>query len=118
MTAAFAAAGMIRPGNGVIMVGDVETMSRPAIGLTAATAERFRSLFAKDPTQAVAEFSTLKAADFLPAKGWTNRITDCIMGAHMQETTKEWEITRESQDDWAYQSHIRAAAAWNSGAQR
>jgi acetyl-CoA C-acetyltransferase len=116
MTAAFAAAGMIGAGTDVVMVGGAETMSRPTIGLTAATSDRLRALFAKDPAEALATLGKLQPADFiLPAKGWANRITGRTMGDHMEETVKQWGITRQAQDEWAYKSHMRAVAGWESG---
>ena len=116
ITAAFAAAGMIGPDADVIMVGGAETMSRPPIGLTEATSDRLRSLFAADPAQALAALSMLGPADFrLPTKGWANRITGRTMGDHMEDTAKVWNVTREAQDAWAYQGHMRAAAAWDRG---
>src|ERR1700734_3842333 len=114
--AAFAAAGMIGPGIDVVLIGGAETMSRPPIGLTRGTSDRLRSLFAKQPAEAIAALARLTAADFiLPAKGWSNRITGRTMGSHMEDTAKEWGITREAQDNWAYQSHARAIAGWDSG---
>jgi acetyl-CoA C-acetyltransferase len=105
MTATFAAAGMTGAG-----------MSRPPIGLSPATIDRLRSLFAKNPPDAIAALSKLTPADFvLPAKGWANRITGRTMGDHMEETAKEWNIAREAQDNWAYQSHMRAVAGWDNG---
>jgi acetyl-CoA C-acetyltransferase len=116
MTATFAAAGMTGAGIDVVMVGGVETMSRPPIGLSPATIDRLRSLFAKNPPDAIAALSKLTPADFvLPAKGWANRITGRTMGDHMEETAKEWNIAREAQDNWAYQSHMRAVAGWDNG---
>jgi acetyl-CoA C-acetyltransferase len=73
-------------------------------------------LFAKNPADAIAALSKLTPADFvLPAKGWANRITGRTMGDHMEETAKEWNIGREAQDNWAYQSHMRAVAGWDNG---
>lgn len=116
ITAAFAAAGMIGGDTDVVLVGGVETMSRPSIGLTAATSDRLRALFAKNPAEALAALGRLTSADFtLPAKGWANRITGRTMGDHMEETAQEWGITREAQDAWAYQSHKRAVAGWDRG---
>jgi acetyl-CoA C-acetyltransferase/acetyl-CoA acyltransferase len=116
ITATFAAAGMIGGDTDVILVGGVETMSRPPIGLTAATVDRLRGLFAKDPAEALAALGTLTPADFtLPVKGWANRITGRTMGDHMEETAQQWGISREAQDEWAYNSHRRAVAGWESG---
>lgn len=116
MTAAFAAAGMIGPGVDTVMVGGAEVMSRPPIGLQPETAVRLMGLFAKDPLAALAALGSLTPQDFiLPVKGWANRITGLTMGDHMEITAKEWNIGREAQDEWAYQSHARAVAGWNSG---
>ena len=116
ITAVFAAAGMIGPDIDVALVGGAETMSRPPIGLTAATSDRLRHLFAQSPAEAIAALGKLQPTDFvLPAKGWANRITGRTMGNHMEETAKQWNISRLAQDEWAYQSHMRAIAGWNSG---
>jgi len=116
ITAAFAAAGMIGGDTDVVLVGGVETMSRPSIGLTAATSDRLRALFATNPAEALKVLSGLSAADFtLPAKGWANRITGRTMGDHMEETAQKWGITREAQDAWAFESHKRAVAGWERG---
>jgi len=116
ITAAATAGGMLGGGIDVIMVGGSEVMSRAPVGLTAASSDRLRALFVKDPAGAVAALSKLTPADFvLPAKGWANRITGRTMGDHMEETAKEWGIAREAQDKWAYESHKRAVAGWERG---
>lgn len=116
MTAAFAAAGMIGPGIDTVMVGGAEVMSRPPIGLLPETSNRLLALFAKDPQEALAAVAALGPQDFrLPQKGWANRITGLTMGDHMEITAKEWGITREAQDDWAFKSHQRAVAGWKNG---
>ena len=116
MTAAFSAAGMIGGGTDVVLVGGAEVMSRAPIGLTAAASDLLHRLFVLDPEKASAAFASLAATDFiLPAKGWANRVTGRTMGDHMEETAKEWGITREAQDNWAYQSHKRAVDGWARG---
>lgn len=37
------------------------------------------------------------------------------MGQHCEIMAKEWGVTREAQDQLAYESHIKAAAAYNEG---
>ena len=37
------------------------------------------------------------------------------MGQHCELMAKQWNITREAQDELAYQSHTKAAAAYNEG---
>lgn len=41
--------------------------------------------------------------------------TGLSMGEHTAITAKEWEITREDQDQLTYESHQKLAAAWDSG---
>jgi len=114
--AAFAAAGMLGASTDLALVGGAETMSRPPIGLTRATSDRLRALFASNPGEALTALGHLSPSDFsLPTKGWSNRITGRTMGEHMEDTAKEWNITREAQDEWAYQSHMRAVRGWLSG---
>jgi acetyl-CoA C-acetyltransferase/acetyl-CoA acyltransferase len=116
MTAAFAAAGMIGPGVDVALVGGAETMSRGPIGLTPAATDHLRTLLTKNPAEAAAALSKLTPQDFaLPVKGFANRITGLTMGEHMEITAKEWGISREAQDEWAYNTHKRAAAGWKNG---
>jgi acetyl-CoA C-acetyltransferase len=37
------------------------------------------------------------------------------MGQHCEQMVKTWQIPREAQDQLAYESHIKAAAAWKEG---
>jgi acetyl-CoA C-acetyltransferase len=41
--------------------------------------------------------------------------TGLSMGEHQARTTKQWQITREAQDELAATSHLRAAAAYERG---
>lgn len=41
--------------------------------------------------------------------------TGLSMGEHTERMAKEWEISREAQDQFAYQSHMKAARAWDDG---
>ncbi|MGB0872009.1 MAG: acetyl-CoA C-acetyltransferase [Solirubrobacterales bacterium] len=41
--------------------------------------------------------------------------TGLSMGEHTAITAKEWDITREDQDQLTYESHQKLAAAWDSG---
>lgn len=116
MTAAFAAAGMLGAGVDLAMVGGAEVMSRPPIALTSAASKRLTDLFGHDPASALIALKALEPQDYvLPVKGWANRTTGRTMGDHMEETAKEWRISREAQDEWALKSHQRAIAGWNSG---
>ena len=41
--------------------------------------------------------------------------TGLSMGQSMELTAKEWQLSRDDQDELAAQSHLRAAAAWQDG---
>jgi acetyl-CoA C-acetyltransferase len=41
--------------------------------------------------------------------------TGMSMGQHTEKMVKEWKITREEQDQLAYESHMKAAAAYKEG---
>ncbi len=41
--------------------------------------------------------------------------TGLSMGQSMELTAKDWQLTRNDQDELALQSHLRAAAAWQDG---
>ena len=41
--------------------------------------------------------------------------TRLSMGQHCEIMAKEWEISREAQDQWALESHLKAAAAYEEG---
>lgn len=49
------------------------------------------------------------------AKGWINRLSGRSMGDHMEDSAKEFHISRADQDRHALLSHQRAAAAQEAG---
>jgi acetyl-CoA C-acetyltransferase len=40
---------------------------------------------------------------------------DASMGSYGNRGAKEYGLSRQEQDEWAYRSHVRAAAAWDKG---
>src|SRR3546814_3980000 len=107
---------MLGGGVDLTMGGGAEVRSRPPIALTSDASKRLTDLFGEAPAAALAALRALEPQDYvLPVKGWANRITGRTMGDHMEETAKEWHISREAQDAWALKSHQRAVAGWNSG---
>ena len=111
------AAGMLgRGGAHLALVGGVESMSHVPIALKYKVAERLVGELGKNPAGAVAALQKLTAADFdLPTKGWANRVSGRTMGEHMEDTAKEFGITRADQDQRALQSHQGAVAAQDAG---
>lgn len=47
--------------------------------------------------------------------GLTCAFGDCHMGVYGSGGAAEYDISREAQDEWAFRSHQRAAAAWDKG---
>lgn len=61
-------------------------------------------------------FLKIRIADLKPAyPGIVEPRTGLSMGEHTEKMVKEWNITRAQQDALAYESHMKAAAAWDEG---
>src|SRR5207302_4531465 len=69
----------------------------------------------KSPIQKFAAAASLRVADFEPVIGLKLGLSDPVSGLNMGETAeilaREFEITREMQDEFALRSHQRAIAA-------
>jgi acetyl-CoA C-acetyltransferase len=95
------------------LIGGVESMSRVQIGLNQKFSDwlrhfvQARSLGARIDTFAELHWNNIRL--HIPAV--VNRTTGKSMGEHTEETTKEWRISRESQDEWALKGHRRVIAA-------
>lgn len=100
----------------LVLVGGTDSMSHVPIALKFKVAERLVGEFAKNPAAAAETFAHLTPADFdLPTTGWSNRVTGRSMGDHMEETAKEFGISRAEQDQRALLSHQGAIAGQDSG---
>ncbi|MFT4047066.1 MAG: acetyl-CoA C-acetyltransferase [Solimonas sp.] len=62
---------------------------------------------------ALAKFRPAYLAPQIPTNGEPR--TKMSMGQHTEVMVKEWKIPREAQDQLAYESHKKAAAAWDAG---
>jgi acetyl-CoA C-acetyltransferase len=62
---------------------------------------------------ALAKFRPAMLSPAIPTNGEPR--TRKSMGQHCEDMAKEWKIPREAQDQLAYESHIKAAAAYDSG---
>ena len=108
----------IRMGRAGIGIGiGVDSMSNPAILFSRNAARVFSDLaFARTPGEKVRQLAKLRPADFKPrTPGVTEPSTGLSMGEHTEITVKEWGISRVEQDEIAYRSHMRAAAATEEG---
>ncbi|HEX4896203.1 MAG TPA: acetyl-CoA C-acetyltransferase [Solimonas sp.] len=63
--------------------------------------------------KALAKFRPSMLAPAIPTNGEPR--TRMSMGQHCELMAQEWKIAREDQDKLAYESHIKAAAAYDSG---
>ncbi|MBK8738442.1 MAG: acetyl-CoA C-acyltransferase [Betaproteobacteria bacterium] len=118
MLGAIEAAGMIDGAKrNLALVGGVESMSKIQLGLGISLSDWIRKFQqARSLGQKVSHVSDLKASDirlYIPAI--SNRTTGMSMGEHTEITAREWSVSREAQDQIAFESHTRAVAAWTAG---
>jgi len=99
------------------IAGGVDTTSDAPIGVNEKLrkilleANRARGNAAK--LKALAKFRPAMLAPAIPAVSEPR--TKMSMGQHCEQMAKAWNISRESQDQLAYESHMKAAAAYESG---
>ena len=115
--ASIQAAGMIGKGGAELAIaGGVESMSHIHIALKAPVSQRLMAAFQQDPGEAMKQFQELTPDDFnLPINSWANRISGRSMGDHTEDTARFFGITRQAQDEIAFNSHKKTAAAWDNG---
>ncbi len=62
------------------------------------------------------KFFGIRAGDLKPAyPGIVEPRTGMSMGQHTEKMVKEWSISRAEQDQLAYESHVKAAKAYEEG---
>ena len=111
------AAERIESGRGsIFIVGGTESMSQVPLLFKQSTAEKFGRLArAKSIGQKVRSIASFRPSDFQPRIGLQLGLTDPVCGLNMGETAevlaRELGISREKQDEYALESHRRAAAA-------
>jgi len=118
MVGAFEAAGMIDgKGRNLALVGGVESMSRVQFGLGQNLSDWMHGLQnTKTIGQKIRHLSSLRPKDIrLWIPKVANRTSGLSMGEHTEITAKEWQISRDEQDELALASHQRAVAAWEQG---
>lgn len=100
----------------VFIVGGTENMSRIPLFFSLVAAAKFAALSrAKSAGGKAAAAFGFRPADFAPVVGLKLGLTDPVSGLNMGETAellaREFDISREVQDEFALQSHLKAAAA-------
>jgi len=118
MVGAFQAAGMIDGrARQLALVGGVESMSRVQIGLGQNLSDWLRDFQgARSIGEKLRELGRLSPKDvrlWIPKVA--NRTSGMSMGEHTEITAKQWQISRETQDALALESHQRAVAGWEAG---
>ncbi|MCD6167274.1 thiolase family protein [bacterium] len=105
----------------IVIAGGVESMSNIPLIYQKETAEIFTALSrAKSLKQRLQAFLKSRPRHFFrPVIGLQQGLTDGYCGLNMGETAevlaREWVITRQQQDKFAFTSHQRAAAAAEAG---
>jgi acetyl-CoA C-acetyltransferase len=118
MMGAIEAAGMIDGESyNLALVGGVDSLSRIQIGLGQRLSDWLRKFQqARSLGQKIDHVTHVHLQDirlFIPAI--VNRTTGLSMGEHTEITAKDWQISRQEQDEIALISHQRAVAGWEKG---
>ena len=98
-------------GGGVDSASDVPLAFSPAFRRIALASARGRSAMER-----LKPWLSMKPRYLKPQPPSTGEPrTGLSMGQHCEEMVKEWQVTRQAQDELALASHRNAAAAWQSG---
>jgi acetyl-CoA acetyltransferase family protein len=111
------AAEKIAAGRGdIFLVGGTESMSRYPLLYSDSAARKFTTLSrAKTLPQKLAAFFRFRPSDFSPRISLQLGLTDPVCGLNMGQTAellaRDWQLSRDAQDQFALRSHQRATAA-------
>jgi acetyl-CoA acetyltransferase family protein len=99
------------------LAGGVESMSNPSVLFNRRASRNFLdAASARSLGQRLKILSRIRPSDFKPGvPGVQEPSTGLSMGEHTELTVKEWQISREAQDEIAYQSHMNAHQATQDG---
>jgi acetyl-CoA acetyltransferase family protein len=121
MQAFTSAAEKIAAGNAdVVLVGGTESMSNIPLLYGPEMTDLFTRLSrAKTPIQKLKTLASFRPAHLKPIialeQGLTDPVCGLIMGLTAERLAREFQITREQQDQFALESHRRATAAMEAG---
>jgi acetyl-CoA C-acetyltransferase len=118
MVAAFEAVGILGQRRAALaLVGGVESMSRVEFGLGMNLSVWLRRMFqARGAHERLRILRRLRPSDIrLYVPEVKNRVTGRSMGEHTEDMAKDWNISRQEEDDLALDSHRRAVAAQDKG---
>lgn len=99
------------------IAGGTDTVSDAPIAVSdGLRAALLKASHAKSLGQRVKAFASIRPSDFAPETPRTNEPrTGLSMGEHQAITTAKWGITREAQDEIAFNSHQNLARAYDEG---
>ncbi len=107
------ATGQIESG---IALGSDTTSDAPVVFQRKFAQRLVQASRAKGTGQKLGAFKGLRPGELAPMPPSTSEPrTGLSMGEHAELMAKEWAITREAQDELAYESHRKAAAAYDEG---
>jgi acetyl-CoA C-acetyltransferase len=118
LAAATHAAGQVATGHvQLALCGGVESMSSTQVGLSRGLSRKIRRAgSARGPADIARTLLGIRPSDLgfsVPAV--EERTTGKSMGEHTEEMARDWDVTREAQDEYAVASHHRAVRATESG---
>ncbi len=107
---------MVAGQGSIFVVGGAESMSQVPLLYNKSATGKFGSLArAKSIGKKLSTMASFRAGDFEPRIGLKLGLTDPVCGLNMGETAeilaREFQISREMQDEFAVQSHSRAIVA-------
>jgi len=118
LAAATHAAGQIATGQvQLALCGGVESMSSTQVGLSRGLSRKIRRAgSARGPADVARTLLGIRPSDLgLSIPAVEERTTGKSMGEHTELMARDWEVTREAQDEYAVDSHHRAVRATESG---
>ena len=101
----------------VVIAGGSDTLSKPPIMYDEKVVDALMAAnAAKDLPSKVKAFTRLRPGDLAPRPpALADLASGLTRGASAEKMARENEISREAQDQYAYESHMKAVAAWEKG---
>ena len=101
----------------IVMAGGSDTLSKPPITYDVKVVDALMAAnAAKDIGSKVRAFTRLRPGDLAPRPpALADLASGLTMGDAAEKMARENEISREAQDQYAYESHAKAVTAWEKG---
>ncbi len=101
----------------IVIAGGSDTLSKPPIMYDEKVVDALMAAnAAKDIPAKVKAFTRLRPGDLAPRPpALADLASGLTMGAAAEKMARENGISREAQDEYAYDSHMKAVAAWEKG---